>query len=119
MSLNLENYESKKIIIKKNKIEDGCNKSKDNSEEISSSDENYEEYNTVLYTYTDEDNNIKLYSVKKFIKGKEDIFLTCKDRNCNGSSKYNIESAKITIIHECLLLYNEHNYIKQKLAIEN
>ena len=119
MSSNLENNKKEKTaLIKKNKKENNKNKYKDNSKEISSSDEKYEEYNTVLYSYIDEDNNIKLYSVKKYIKGKEEIFLTCKDRNCKGTGKYNIESAKITIINECSLLYHEHNYVKEKISID-
>ena len=117
ISSNLENNKKEKKTLVKKK-ENNKNNSKDNIEEISSSDEKYEEYNTVLYSCVDEDNIIKIYSVKKYIKGKEDIFLTCKDRNCKGTGKYNIESAKITIINECSLLYNEHNYIKEKIAID-
>ena len=120
---DLDIDEEEEDIIPKNKNTNLENKKKQTqSEENEKEPENDKEENkesiTFLYTSEDEEGNKKLYSIKKHIKNNKEIYLTCKDRKCAGSAKYDKETDELKIIKKCNILYNNHNYVKEKVVFE-
>ena len=68
-----------------------------------------------IYTCKDKDDNTKLFNYH--YKVKNTIYLRYRDRNCRGTAK--IESGEqIKINNECNLEFEDHSYIKYKIAYE-
>ena len=70
-----------------------------------------------LFLHEDEEKNKKIYTFHRDHGNKYD--LRCKDRNCLGTAKYDVESGEIKITKKCSITnFNEHNYVKEKSFIE-
>ena len=68
-----------------------------------------------IYIYTEEGKKY-LYVFQKISKEKDFYELRCKDRNCNGRAKININNNIMIITQKCSLDdYESHNYIQDEI----
>jgi len=95
----------KKKSIKKRQNEEDKNEIKENE------DDQIKELNQCIYSFKDNKGQNILYSYQKISSDGTFYYLRCKDRNCSGTAKFNIDSEEIILTKKCSIEYSKHNYI--------
>ena len=111
-SMPEDDEDLKEVEIKEQKEKFIENKNK-NTEE--SNDENNDSKEDNIYVYTENEKKY-LYIFHKPSKDKKFYELRCKDRNCKGRAKINIDTDIITITQKCKIEdFENHNYIQEEI----
>ena len=108
--INKKRKEKETVLVKK----DDNNNSELNDTSLEES--SIEETHPYIFFYTDKDNRVYNYTFHQSMK--EYYNLRCSDRNCKGTAKYNVLTAKIEVNNKCTIDYEKHSYKKEKIIID-
>ena len=108
--INKKRKEKETVLVKK----DDNNNTELNDTSLEES--SIEETHPYIFFYTDKDNRVYNYTFHQSMK--EYYNLRCSDRNCKGTAKYNVLTAKIEVNNKCTIDYEKHSYKKEKIIID-